>query len=172
MRESEMPGIARVTNIVIVGLGGQGVITASDVLAEAAFVAGWDVKKSELHGMSQRGGIVTSDVRFGRAVLSPMVPAAEADYLIALTPDQAEPNLRLLRESGVLITRGAIDESQLSDQRSVNIGLLGVLSSYVSIAPEHWIAAMHAKLPEKLHAANEQAFEVGRQKGSSSEISA
>lgn len=167
-----MPDAARVTNIVIVGLGGQGIITASDILAEAAFLAGWDVKKSELHGMSQRGGSVTSDVRFGRAVLSPMVPAGEADYLVALAPDQVEPNLRLLRESGVLITPGAIDESQLSDQRSVNIGLLGVLSSYVSIAPEHWIAAMHAKLPEKLHAANEHAFEVGRLKGSSSEIPA
>jgi len=167
-----MPGAARVTNIVVVGLGGQGVITASDVLAEAAFAAGWDVKKSELHGMSQRGGIVTSDVRFGRAVSSPMVPAGEADYLVALAPDLAEANLRLLRRGGILITPSAIDESQLSDQRSLNMGLLGVLSAHLPIAPEHWIAAMRAKLPEKLHEANEQTFEGGRQKGSSSGISA
>jgi len=67
-----------VTNVVIAGLGGQGVLKASDILADAAFLAGLDVKKSEIHGMSQRGGSVTSDVRFGRQVLSPMVPAGEA----------------------------------------------------------------------------------------------
>ena len=73
-----------VTNVVVAGLGGQGVLTASDILAEAAFAAGYDVKKSELHGMSQRGGSVTSDVRFGEAVLSPMVSAGEADFLLHL----------------------------------------------------------------------------------------
>jgi indolepyruvate ferredoxin oxidoreductase beta subunit len=66
----------RVTNIVLGGLGGQGVLTASDILADAAFRAGFDVKKSELHGMSQRGGSVSSDVRYGPRVLSPMVPPA------------------------------------------------------------------------------------------------
>ena len=162
----------RVTNIVIVGLGGQGVITASDVLAEAAFLAGWDVKKSELPGMSQRGGSVSSDVRFGPAVYSPMVPEGEADYLIVLAPDQIEPTLRLLRQSGVHITSIAIDESQLSDRRSLNIGLLGVLSLHVSIAPEHWISAIRTNLPAKLHAVNEQAFELGRRKRSSPEIHA
>ena len=53
------------TNVVIAGLGGQGVLKASDILADVAFSAGLDVKKSELHGMSQRGGSVSSDVRFG-----------------------------------------------------------------------------------------------------------
>ena len=55
----------KVTNIVIAGLGGQGVLKASDIVADVAFRAGLDVKKSEIHGMSQRGGSVTSDVRFG-----------------------------------------------------------------------------------------------------------
>ena len=68
----------------IAGLGGQGVITASDILADAAFRAGRDVKKSELHGMSQRGGSVTSEVRFGAQVFSPMVPRGEADFLVVL----------------------------------------------------------------------------------------
>ena len=53
----------KVTNIVLGGLGGQGVLTASDILADVVFRAGYDVKKSELHGMSQRGGSVSSDVR-------------------------------------------------------------------------------------------------------------
>jgi indolepyruvate ferredoxin oxidoreductase beta subunit len=64
-----------VTNIVIAGLGGQGVRTASDIVADVALHAGFDVKKSELHGMSQRGGSIASDVRFGHEVFSPMVPA-------------------------------------------------------------------------------------------------
>ena len=79
-----------VTNVVLAGLGGQGVIKASDVLSEAAFAAGYDVKKSELHGMSQRGGSVCSDVRFGPTVLSPMVPPGQADFLVVLAPDQVQ----------------------------------------------------------------------------------
>jgi len=59
------------------GLGGQGVLKASDILADVAFSAGLDVKKSDVHGMSQRGGSVASDVRFGERVFSPMVPRGE-----------------------------------------------------------------------------------------------
>ena len=54
-----------VVNVVVAGLGGQGVLKASDILADVAFRAGLDVKKTEIHGMSQRGGSVTCDVRFG-----------------------------------------------------------------------------------------------------------
>jgi indolepyruvate ferredoxin oxidoreductase, beta subunit len=79
---------ARVVNIVIAGLGGQGVLKASDIIAEAALHAGFDVKKSEVHGMSQRGGSVTSDVRFGVEVFSPMVPPGEADFLLVLSPGE------------------------------------------------------------------------------------
>ena len=68
----------KVVNVVVAGLGGQGAIKASDILADAACRAGFDVKKAEIHGMSQRGGSVTSDVRFGPEVLSPMIPAGEA----------------------------------------------------------------------------------------------
>ena len=56
---------AQLTNVVVAGLGGQGVLKASDILADAAMRAGFDVKKSEINGMSQRGGSVSSDVRFG-----------------------------------------------------------------------------------------------------------
>src|ERR1017187_7626908 len=60
----------RLINVVVAGLGGQGVLKASDILADVALRAGFDVKKSEIKGMSQRGGSVTSDVRFGQTVLS------------------------------------------------------------------------------------------------------
>jgi indolepyruvate ferredoxin oxidoreductase beta subunit len=71
------------TNILIVGVGGQGVILASELLSEAAMQAGYDVKKSEVHGMSQRGGVVSSHVRFGPKVHSPLIPAGAADVVLA-----------------------------------------------------------------------------------------
>ena len=67
----------KTTNVTVAGLGGQGVLTVTDILAEVLFRAGFDVKKSEVHGMSQRGGSVSSEVRFGKSVASPMVPEGE-----------------------------------------------------------------------------------------------
>lgn len=151
-----------ITNIIIAGLGGQGVIKASDIVADAVFRAGHDVKKSELHGMSQRGGSVSSDVRFGREVFSPMVPTGEADFLVVAAADQVEVNRYQLRPGGLLIAPDAIDANQLSNRKSLNVALLGVLSRRLGIAEEHWRAALLAAFPEKLHAANLRAFALGR----------
>src|SRR5512143_346692 len=123
-----------VTNVVIAGLGGQGVVKASDILADAAFRAGLDVKKSELHGMSQRGGSVTSDVRFGSEVLSPMIPPGEAAFLVVIAPDQVEVNRWLLRQGGVLITPEMVDVRSLPNKKAINVALLGILSTLVGIA--------------------------------------
>ena len=115
----ESAGEARVTNVVLAGLGGQGVIKASDILADAALRAGLDVKKSELHGMSQRGGSVTSDVRFGRTpadrVLSPMVPRGEADFLVVLAPSEVEVTRAALRPGGLLLSPDLIPDADLPD---------------------------------------------------------
>jgi len=151
----------RTVNVIIAGLGGQGVITASDVLSEAVFRAGFDVKKSELHGMSQRGGSVCSDVRFGPQVLSPMVPPGEADFLLVLAAGEVEVNRGQLRPDGVLIVTDLIDPATLANRKSLNVALLGALSAHLDIGHEYWIAAIHACLPAKLHAANEQAFATG-----------
>jgi indolepyruvate ferredoxin oxidoreductase beta subunit len=153
----------KVTNIILAGLGGQGVLKASNILSAAAFKAGYDVKKSEIHGMSQRGGSVTSDVRFGKKVHSPMVPPGQADLLLVLAPDQVEVNRHSLRSGGMLIATDAIDASRLANKRSLNVALLGVLSRHLPIAPEHWIAAIKDNLDPKLHQDNLQAFELGRQ---------
>jgi indolepyruvate ferredoxin oxidoreductase beta subunit len=150
-------------NVIIAGLGGQGVIKASDILSEAAFRSGFEVKKSEIHGMSQRGGSVTSDVRFGPQVLSPMVPPGEADFLVVLAPDQVEVNRGQLRPGGVLIAPQIIDPALLANRKSFNVALLGVLSTHLEIPAAHWRAALQACLAPKLHAANEQAFDAGRQ---------
>jgi indolepyruvate ferredoxin oxidoreductase beta subunit len=160
----------RTVNVIIAGLGGQGVIKASAILSEAAFRSGFEVKKSELHGMSQRGGSVTSDVRFGPQVLSPMVPPGEADFLVVLAPDQVEVNRSQLRAGGVLIAPDLIDPAQLANRKSFNVALLGVLSAHLEISEEKWRSAIHAVLPEKLHAANEQAFAAGRGAAASTKI--
>lgn len=71
------------TSILMAGVGGQGIILASDVLAKAAARSGLDVKKSDVHGMAQRGGAVTSHIRFGEKVHSPLIPEGQADVLMA-----------------------------------------------------------------------------------------
>ena len=71
-------------NVLMVGVGGQGIVLASDILAEAALADGLDVKKSEIHGMAVRGGPVFSHVRFGKKVHAPVISAGEADVIFAL----------------------------------------------------------------------------------------
>lgn len=78
------PAASEVFNVLMVGVGGQGIILASDILAQAAMLAGLDAKKSEVHGMSQRGGPVFSHVRFGAEVHSPVIAQGEADCLYSL----------------------------------------------------------------------------------------
>jgi len=151
-----------ITNVVVAGLGGQGVLKASSIVADVAFRSGLDVKQSELHGMSQRGGSVSSDVRFGREVFSPMVPTGEADFLVVVSPDQVEVNRHQLRKEGVLITPDSIAANNLTNKKSVNVALLGVLSRQLDFAEAVWLEAVRAAFPEKLHAANLQAFALGR----------
>jgi len=153
----------KVTNVVVAGLGGQGVLKASDILSEVVFACGYDVKKSELHGMSQRGGSVSSEVRFGESVWSPMVPKGEADFLVVLAEDQVETNRPVLREGGVLITPVSIDLEKLPNKRSVNVALLGVLSTHFDMAEQAWIEAICHNLPGKLHEVNKEAFALGRE---------
>ena len=131
-----------VTNVIFAGLGGQGVLTASDILADAAFSAGCDVKKADVHGMSQRGGPCRSDVRFGPQVLSPMVPAAAADFLVVLSEDQVDQHRAALRPGGTLLRPRAVDATRLAHRRDLNVALLGVLSRYLAIAPPVWEAAI------------------------------
>ncbi len=156
-----------VTNIVIAGLGGQGIVTGSDILAQAAFLAGYDVKKSEIHGMSQRGGSVSSDIRFGPRVHSPMVPHAQADFLIISESSQVLPNRHRLAPRGRLITPDAVPQLFQGDAsqhaaRMINVALLGVLSAHLDISETHWMDAIRGQLPEKLQAMNLHAFRQAR----------
>jgi len=74
----------KIVNVIICGTGGQGILLTSEVLCAAAKYSGYDVKKSEVHGMSQRGGSVSSHVRFGEKIYSPLVEKGDADLILAL----------------------------------------------------------------------------------------
>ena len=86
---STSPVLDRLFNVSLVGVGGQGILLTSDILALAAMHAGLDVKKSEIHGMSQRGGSVISQVRFGTKVFSPIIPDGESDILVSFERTEA-----------------------------------------------------------------------------------
>jgi len=92
-----------ITNILLAGVGGQGILLASEILAEACMLAGFDVKKSEIHGMSQRGGSVVSHVRFGERVFSPVVPEGEGDILFGFELLETCRYLNLLRPGAKVI---------------------------------------------------------------------
>jgi len=93
----------RTTNILLSGVGGQGVILASYLLTQIAIKEGYDVKQSEVHGMSQRGGSVISHLRFGPQVHSPLISPGEADMLISLEALEALRYLPQLKAEGTLV---------------------------------------------------------------------
>jgi len=90
-------------NFVLVGVGGQGTILASDVLAELGLKLGYDVKKAEVHGMSQRGGSVVSHLRWGPQVFAPVIAKGEADFLIAFEKLEAARFIDMLKPGGVVL---------------------------------------------------------------------
>ncbi len=91
-------------NVLIVGVGGQGVLTASDILATVCLDRGYEVKKSEVHGMAKRGGVVYSHVRYGSRISSPMIEPGDSDVLLAFEPAEALRWSKYLKPGGTLIT--------------------------------------------------------------------
>jgi indolepyruvate ferredoxin oxidoreductase, beta subunit len=93
----------KITNILLVGVGGQGILLAAEILSETCMLAGFDVKKSEIHGMSQRGGSVVSHVRYGKEVFSPIVPEGEGDILFGFELMESYRSLPLLKPGATVI---------------------------------------------------------------------
>jgi len=93
-----------VMNILLCGVGGQGVLLASEILTGAAMDSGRDVKKSEVHGMAQRGGAVTSHVRWGEIVHSPLIEEGQADVILSFEPGEALRWSHYLKPGGVIVT--------------------------------------------------------------------
>lgn len=122
----------QVKNIRLAGVGGQGILVASGVLCDALLASGFDVKKSEVHGMAQRGGTVNSDVRFGEKVYSPIIPQGEVDILLAFEEMEALRYLPSLRPGGTVI---------VSNQK--------ILPSAVASGKAEYPGNIHEKLRER-----------------------
>ena len=134
--------MAKTTNITVSGLGGQGVLKVTDILAEVLFRAGYD----------------------GEEVASPMVPEGESDFLIVLEPTQIEVNLHKLKAGGVLITTDDVPTDRLKTPKALNTMMLGALSAKMpDIGEELFLEVLKAFLPEKLHELNIEMFRLGRQ---------
>ena len=147
--------------ILIVGLGGQGVILSSNILARAAVAAGYDVKKSEVHGMAQRGGSVTTHVIFGEKVHSPLVEEGQADVILALENEEIERVKHYLRSGGRIVAVPDGFVKKLKNPRSINVAMLGLLAKHVDIPEEKWHDAIKGALKDKLVPINIEAFKTG-----------
>ena len=91
-----------------------------------------------------------------------MVPTGAADYLVVIAPDQIEVNRHQLRPGGMLIAPDAVDPAKLTNKKSFNVALLGVLSRHLDFPEAVWLETIRAAFPDKLRAANVQAFALGR----------
>ena len=154
----------KITNVLFAGIGGQGIIKASDMLTEAAFRMGYDVKKSELHGMSQRGGSVSSDVRFGKKVYSPMIPRSEADYLLAVTEDQIAVCEEYLKPGCCIIKPSDFPE-EIATSKMLNTAMLGKLNQYLKFPEDLWIELLRQSFKAENAESNIEVFRNAAKKG-------
>ena len=119
----------KTVNVSLVGVGGQGIILTADLLAKTAAIAGYDVKKSEIHGMAQRGGSVTSQVRFGDSVASPIIQEGTADVLVSFDKLEALRNASILAKGGtafvndIYLTPVTVSSGQQADVKDLDARL-------------------------------------------------
>lgn len=138
-------------NIIIVGVGGQGTLLTSRILGGITTAAGYDVKLSEVHGMSQRGGSVVTYVRYGESVAEPIVEEGQADVLIAFERLEALRYAHFLKKDGVII---------INDQRIDPITVVTGMAEY----PEKIIENLSAKYKVIAVDAMEEAKKLGNPK--------
>ena len=144
---------------ILVGVGGQGTILTAKVLVNGLMRAGYDVKMSEVHGMSQRGGSVSSDVRFGSKVWSPMIPEGKADFLVSLAEDQVEVCRHLLKPGGIVLAPSMFGD--YDPGRSINIAMLGALNAHLHLSDGIWAQLLEETFSGDLLPVNQEAFRKG-----------
>jgi indolepyruvate ferredoxin oxidoreductase beta subunit len=134
-------------NFFLTGVGGQGTLLASNVLAQVGLQAGFDVKKAEVHGMAQRGGSVSSQIRWGEEIHSPLIGKGEVDYLVAFEKLEALRYVGMLRPGGtVLIGEMAIPPLSVSSGDDVYPGdeqvrrVIGAVTDEVHFIPSLCLA--------------------------------
>ena len=177
-------------SVMIVGVGGQGSLLASRILGHVFLEQGFDVKVSEVHGMSQRGGSVVTYIKYGDQVFSPIIEQGEADFLLSFEQLEAARWLPHLKKDGTMILSTqkigaaqypenivsklrqtganlvAVDALNLAQQagspKATNTVLIGILSTMMPFAKENWEAAIRELVPQKFLDLNLKAFELGR----------
>ncbi len=137
-------------NFVLVGVGGQGTLLASDVLAELGMRLGYDVKKAEVHGMSQRGGSVVSHLRWGEQVFAPVIARGEGDFLVAFEKLEAARFIELLRPSGtVLVNDYCIEPASVTVGGPAYPGDESIRAALAQVTP-HAVWVKGFEIAEKL----------------------
>jgi indolepyruvate ferredoxin oxidoreductase beta subunit len=187
-------------DVLIVGVGGQGIVLASDILGEVALAAGYDVKKTDTLGMAQRGGSVVSHVRIADKVWSPLIKEGQVDILVAFEKLEAARWSYYLHEGGATIVNnqstpplsvslgtqrypgdkeiegilrqwakrfyfvdGTHEAKELGDIRTLNILMLGCLSSFLPIGIDVWKGCISQRLSPNILKMNMVAFDKGRE---------
>ncbi len=155
-----------VYSITFGGIGGQGVLKASEICGWAALYAGYHIKKSEVHGMAQRGGSVESHLRFGKRVYSPLIVPGGADFLVCFHRDE-QPRLKAFLKKGGIDMTDFLDKVQeaIDDPRSLNTALVGVLSPKLPIDEGCWMKAIETVFKPAIVAENKKVFLMGREIG-------
>lgn len=183
------------TNILICGVGGQGIILVSKVLSAAALKSGFDIKQTEVHGMAQRGGSVVSHVKFGKKIYSPVIQEKSADYILGFEKLEAVRYLKYLKDDGLLICNdlkmkpvslpeypdkdinkllksvkhilidGAKYCDELNEKKVLNIFLFGVLSNYLPFSNNVIEEVFKSLIKENYLEINSKAYYLGRKEG-------
>lgn len=153
----------KVTSILFCGIGGQGILKAAEICCLAAMYEGFHVKKSEVHGMAQRGGSVESHVRFGKKVYSPLIGQGEADILLSTDEIERESYLDYLNPQSIDLTEYLKKgKEKIDNVFYLNTFMLGILSKKLNISEENWLKALKNILPAKALAENIEVFNQGR----------
>lgn len=155
-----------VYSITFGGIGGQGVLKASEICGWAALYAGYHIKKSEVHGMAQRGGSVESHLRFGKKVYSPLISAGGADFLVCFHHDE-QPRLKAFLKKGGMDLTDSLDKATeaIENPRCLNTCLVGILSPKLPIGEACWMKAIETVFKEAVVAENKKVFLTGRDIG-------
>lgn len=152
-------------NILFCGTGGQGVLVASEVCGVAALASGYHVRKSEVHGMAQRGGSVESHLRFGDEVHSPLIMPGYADFLVCFHAGEAKRLKHFLKKDGVDFSQYLDKIHELDDPRYGNTLFLGILAAKLPLPAENWLNALEKVVAKKMtenRAAFEKGFQIGK----------
>ena len=144
----------RPLNFVLVGVGGQGILLSSDILCMVGMASGYDVKKTDVHGMAQRGGSVISHVRLAETVYSPVVPVGAADYLLAFEKLEACRWAHYLHKDGVAV---------VNDQAIPTLALAATTAKYPNDDEVGSILSARSR-EYRLLPAGELAVELGTQR--------